>query len=347
LWSDWYEYMLWVLTFLLLHDKISPLPVVIVAWFSLFIVCSNHPTILPFRYILVKILFRYIQFFIFAFGLISGFAMAFYLLMKKCKGENGAPCVNGAFTSISTTALKIPSMMMGEISFEAFSLDRAYPHVYFLFGAFIFLITCCLFNMMNGLAINITEEMMKKAHIFKTIAQCDMTYEFEILLKEVSVWIKWFGIRKINFLSPLWIERLKASPSSGKCKNLDEYCDCQDPGKLTADDLWETNKKIKAKWYWHDRGYELDRKIIYNANKIIVDEIKKKSRKNVIYDDPSKLEIDEDDSNYFLNRPKSCAMDILNDGISISLQVPSNNIDRNGIEVEDEVALEEEKKLLS
>jgi hypothetical protein len=223
LWSDWHEYLLWILTFLLLHSSISPTLVVILAWFTLFRVCSNHPSILPYRYILFKILMRYIKFFIFSFGLIAGFGMGFYLLLHGCKSDEGKSCVEGAFNDVSVMALKIPSMMMGEISYDQFPLDYAFPYIYILFAGFIFLITCCLFNMMNGLAINITDKLMEKSQIFKTIAQCEMIFEFEVLLKEISSWIKWFGCGEIPFFSPLWIENITASPSSGKCIDPEGY----------------------------------------------------------------------------------------------------------------------------
>ncbi|XP_059491121.1 uncharacterized protein LOC132205824 [Neocloeon triangulifer] len=262
LWSDWYEYILWVIAFLYLVDAINPILVVIASWFSLFYVCSNHPSILPFRYMLVKILLRYIKFLIFAIGLIGGFALGFFLVANKCKLESGSAdgCATG-FETIYTTMLKVPSMMMGEISFDTFSFEAS-PHLQFLFGAFIFLMTCCIFNMMNGLAINITTELEKKAHIFSTIAQCEMIFEFEILLTEIHAWLKWLGLPgEMRTLNSLWVERIKVKPSTGECVNLEEY-DKEIHSKINQENYWETNDKRKVAWVWVNRGYTLNSKII-------------------------------------------------------------------------------------
>jgi ankyrin repeat protein len=291
LWSDWYEYMLWIVALLYVYGQISSILVVVTAWFSLFYVCSNHPSILPFRYMLVAILLRYIKFLIFASGLIGGFALGFFLLANQCFLDD-QKCVkeDSGFDHLLTTALKVPSMMMGEISFDVFDFSAS-PYIRLLFGSFIFLMACCMFNLMNGLAINITSELEKKADIFSTIAQCEMIYEFEVLLKEVHDWLMWLGFGKIRTLDAIWVERIKVKPSSGECQNLEAY----DPdihgeaqnGKLCIDDLFETNRHTKVEWVWINRGYSM-------CNKIIRDAMTRSEEKCNYYRDPADVEVDFD-----------------------------------------------------
>jgi len=315
LWSDWYEYMLWIIAILYMLGSVSPILVVVTSWFSLFYVCSNHPSILPFRYMLVKILFRYLKFLLFSFGLIGGFALGFFLLTNKCILD-GKACVQAGsgFENLYTTALKVPSMMMGEISFDSFQFE-ARPYLQFLFGSFIFLMTCCLFNMMNGLAINITSELEKKSKIFSTIAQCEMIFEFEVLLKEVHGWLKWLCIPgELRILNALWVERIKVKPSSGACQNLEKYNKnihgSVGDGKLTLEDLWETNKNTKVDWVWVDRGYSLNSKIIRRA-------LARCEESKNVYKDPADVEVDfnlvelnlarEEDDNLDRNAPAAGA----------------------------------------
>ncbi|XP_065351520.1 uncharacterized protein LOC135946949 [Cloeon dipterum] len=295
LWSDWYEYVLWVIAFMHLVDAISPIVVVIASWFSLFYVCSNHPSILPLRYMLVRILLRYIKFLIFSIGLIGGFALGFFLLVNKCKldRDHEGVCAEG-FDTLYMTMLKVPSMMMGEISFESFKFEAS-AHLQFLFGSFIFLITCCLFNMMNGLAINITTELEKNARVFSTIAQCEMIIEFEALLKQLSSWLEYFHLPGTVAINAVWIERIKVQPSTGECKNLEEYKLEMDEHKEACEkmeNLWETNDKRKVEWLWIDRGYTMDNEIVRAALDCC---------SSNIYKDPSDVEIDldfnDDDAN--------------------------------------------------
>jgi hypothetical protein len=150
---------------------------------------------------------------------------------------------------------------------------------------------CCMFNLMNGLAINITSELEKKADIFSTIAQCEMIYEFEVLLKEVHGWLTWLGLGKLRTLDAVWVERIKVKPSSGDCQNLEIY----DPashgpaqgGKLCIDDLFETNRHSKVSWVWMNRGYSL-------CNKIIRDAMTRSEDKRNYYKDPADVEVDFD-----------------------------------------------------
>ncbi|XP_059491318.1 uncharacterized protein LOC132205938 [Neocloeon triangulifer] len=326
LWSDWYEYILWVIAFMYLADAINPILVVIASWFSLFYVCSNHPSILPFRYMLVKILLRYIKFLIFAIGLIGGFALGFFLVANKCKLETGSAegCAKG-FETIYTTMLKVPSMMMGEISFDTFSFEAS-PHLQFLFGAFIFLMTCCIFNMMNGLAINITTEFEKKAHIFSTIAQCEMICEFEVFLTEVHAWLKWLGLPgELRTLNSLWVERIKVKPSTGECVNLEEY-DKEIHSKINQENYWETNDKRKVAWVWVNRGYTLDSKIIRAALERCKDNI---------YKDPADVEVnfdfvgddDDDDGNKnFENNEPMAEAEVIMNNLPIAIEKPGLNV---------------------
>ncbi|XP_065350693.1 uncharacterized protein LOC135946412 [Cloeon dipterum] len=296
LWSDWYEYALWVIAFMHLADAISPIVVVIASWFSLFYVCSNHPSILPLRYMLVRILLRYIKFLIFSIGLIGGFALGFFLLVNKCKldRDHEGVCAEG-FDTLYTTMLKVPSMMMGEISFESFKFEAS-AHLQFLFGSFIFLITCCLFNMMNGLAINITTELEKNAHVFSTIAQCEMIIEFDALLKQLSSWLKYLHLPGKDAINAVWVERIKVQPSTGECKNLEQYDSSITKHSIAPEeDFWETNDRRRVEWVWMNRGYTLDNRIVRAALECC--------SKN-IYRDPADVEVnldynddDGDDSN--------------------------------------------------
>jgi ankyrin repeat protein len=291
LWSDWYEYMLWIMALLYVYGQISPILVVVSAWFSLFCVCSNHPSILPFRYMLVAILMRYIKFLLFASGLIGGFALGFFLQANQCFLDD-QKCVkeDSGFDHLLTTALKVPSMMMGEISFDAFDFSAS-PYIRILFGSFIFLMACCMFNLMNGLAVNITAELEKKADIFRTIAQCEMIYEFEVLLKEIHRWLKYLRLGDFRTLDAIWVERIKVQPSSGDCQNLEAYNPTihgpATGGTLVIDDLFETNRHSKVSWVWINRGYSL-------CNKIIRDAMTRSEEKGKFYRDPADVEVDFD-----------------------------------------------------
>ncbi|CAB3365763.1 Hypothetical predicted protein [Cloeon dipterum] len=275
-WSNWNEYLVWVVTCCYLLGRSNPVIVIFLSWFSLFLQTSKYPAISHYRYMLVRILIRYLRVSVFAFALLAAFSIALFYEITRCRlqlgqgnsaGDSTGCRVNAVFDDILSTMLKTLAMMSGNITPDDFPYSFS-PYFYVLIGGFTFVLTFGLFNMMNGLAITITSEFQRKAKIFSTMAQCEMINESEIILAGVQKLLGCCcpaGFKRA--FTPLWIKMLRASPSTGACRNLEEF-DIKIHGYKVPPDYVVPQGSASPEWIWIDRGYMLPVKLVSEALKI-------------------------------------------------------------------------------
>ncbi|KAF4517968.1 hypothetical protein B566_EDAN005335 [Ephemera danica] len=136
---------------------------------------------------------NFIKFMLFSLLLLIGFLLAFHFVLRGTEYD-GQPW---AFDTIPSTALKMASMTLGELTYEEF---LKYPQKYStwapLLTLFIFFICFVLLNMMNGLAVSDTQDLRKRAEFATTVAHGDMILSVEAQI--IDVW--WAPIFKKSLL---------------------------------------------------------------------------------------------------------------------------------------------------
>ncbi|XP_065350652.1 uncharacterized protein LOC135946371 [Cloeon dipterum] len=269
---DWHEYFFILFTSLWLYHEVPPVLAVISAFFSLFMVISQHPSILPLRFMFAQIVYRYITVSIFSFALIGGFALSFYMI------DYDERYTGGLFKTPFLAILQVISMMTGDYSLQDFENDKNSTNIQLLFICFVILIACCLFNMMNGLAFNITSELKKSAEVSRTFAQCQMIANFQSFLEMAGVMEKKFGLDSL----PYDVAKIKVNLKSGALKIAEEYDEglqyhvrAASKGQFFFDEVDLRTPKL-IKWVWIDRIHLMDVQILRDLHTIRAGETKTK-----------------------------------------------------------------------
>lgn len=163
--GNWLEITLIVLTFAVLCSagpQVGAIVILLSAW-ELVILISQHPRMTTGIEMFRTVSFNFVRFlFPYAF-LILAFALAFYTLFKDSD--------NTSFSDPGHSFFKTVIMLTGE--FDAndipFVSHPVWSHIVFVL--FVFLIAIVLFNLLNGLAVSDTAEILCKAELVGLISR--------------------------------------------------------------------------------------------------------------------------------------------------------------------------------
>lgn len=163
--ENWIEMTLIILGFSILNGATTQVAAVIIllsAW-ELVILIGKHPRISTGIEMFKTVSFNFIRFlFLYAF-LILAFALAFFILFKDGDNENFPDPAHSLFKTII--------MLTGE--FDANDIPFvSHPILsHFVFILFVFLIAIVLFNLLNGLAVSDTVNILEKAELVGLISR--------------------------------------------------------------------------------------------------------------------------------------------------------------------------------
>ncbi|XP_017885282.1 transient receptor potential cation channel protein painless-like [Ceratina calcarata] len=173
LWSseNWIEMTLVIFAFITINDgnvQIVAMTILLSAW-ELVIQMGKHPRMSTSIEMFKTVSFNFMHFFFFYAFLILAFALAFFTIFKD--GEN--------FPDPGRSLFKTIIMLTGE--FEAgdipFNTHPIFSHL--IFVLFVFLIAIVLFNLLNGLAVSDTAEILHKAELVGLISRIKVLAYFE------------------------------------------------------------------------------------------------------------------------------------------------------------------------
>ena len=148
------------------HTAVGAVVILLSAW-ELVLLIGQHPKMSTGIEIFKTVSTNFIKFlFLYAF-LILSFALAFYTLFKEdTEGEENKP-----FPNAPQSIFKTIVMLTGE--FEAsdipFVLHPVVGHIIFIL--FEFLIAIVLFNLLTGLAVSDTQEILAEAELVSLISR--------------------------------------------------------------------------------------------------------------------------------------------------------------------------------
>jgi len=163
--ENWLEAVLIVLTFALLcgaGPQVAAVAILLSAW-ELVILISQHPRMSTGIEMFRTVSFNFVRFlFPYAF-LILAFALAFYTLFKDGDDAN--------FPDPGHSIFKTVIMLTGEFNASdiPFVSHPVWSHIVFLL--FVFFIAIVLFNLLNGLAVSDTAEILHKAELVGLVSR--------------------------------------------------------------------------------------------------------------------------------------------------------------------------------
>lgn len=216
--ENWLEIALIVLTFSVLigaGPQVGAAVILLSAW-KLVVLISQHPRMSTGIEMFRKVSFNFMRFlFPYAF-LILAFALAFYTLFKDGNADN--------FSNPGYSFFKTIIMLTGE--FDASDIPFVYHPVWshIIFMLFVFLIAIVLFNLLNGLAVSDTAEILSKAELVGLISRISLLVYIENIAVGApfrrrfccnsSRWLRWnpfaFLVKRI-FLFPSYLRDGKIS----------------------------------------------------------------------------------------------------------------------------------------
>ncbi|XP_036149484.1 transient receptor potential channel pyrexia-like isoform X3 [Monomorium pharaonis] len=259
-WENWLQVVLITFILIMLCNATlwSGVVVIIVSALELVVLISHHPKMSAsfemFRTVsltYMSLLFPYIF-------LIIAFALAFHTLFKS----------NEDFSGLGLSFFKTIIMITGEFSSNdiPFISQPVWSHIVFVL--FVFLIAIVLYNLLNGLAVNDTNNILSKAELFGLISRIRLI----VYLEDVAFGepFNWFNCENSRFLrwTPfaflinrilLFPHYLKNSKINVIYNNLDAY----------NDKYYVHNNSMNREKDWPI--LEMDPDIIKQAKRIISD----------------------------------------------------------------------------
>ncbi|KAL0125733.1 hypothetical protein PUN28_004652 [Cardiocondyla obscurior] len=263
---NWLEVALIVLTFTVLCGggvQIGAMVILLSAW-ELVILISQHPRLSTGIEMFQTVSFNFMRFLFPYLFLIFAFALAFYTLFKDGNSTN--------FPDPGLSIFKTVIMLTGE--FDAsdipFISHPVWSHIVFIL--FVFFIAIVLFNLLNGLAVSDTAEILCKAELVGLISRINLVAYIENLAVGESFGrcnccnsklLRWnpFGFlakRILLFPHLLRDGRISITPHN---VNLDTYDNDR------HNDKYVRSESVKRDKQW--ATFKMDPNIIKEAKRII------------------------------------------------------------------------------
>ncbi|XP_011629656.1 transient receptor potential cation channel protein painless [Pogonomyrmex barbatus] len=271
--ENWLEIILIILSATLLcgaGPQVGAIVILLSAW-ELVILISQHPRMSTGIEMFRTVSFNFMRFLFPYLFLILAFALAFYTLFKDGNDTN--------FPDPGRSLFKTIIMLTGE--FDAndipFIAHPIWSHIVFML--FVFLIAIVLFNLLNGLAVNDTAEILSKAELVGLISRIHLIAYIEDIaiskpfkycfccgnLRLLRSWNPFGFLAKRILLFPQLLKNGKISIKP--CNNLDAY-----------DNDRYYNKNAHSEFVIHDNQWttlKMDsdiikqtKRIIYNKNQL-------------------------------------------------------------------------------
>jgi len=171
--ENWLEVLLIALTFALLCGaglQVGAVTILLSAW-ELVILISQHPRMSTGIEMFRKVSFNFVRFLSPYVIVILAFALAFYTLFKDGDDTN--------FPDPGHSLFKTIIMLTGEFDVNDIPFTSYPVWSHFVFVMFVFLIAIVLFNLLNGLAVSDTAEILCKAELVGLISRIHLVSYME------------------------------------------------------------------------------------------------------------------------------------------------------------------------
>ncbi|TGZ38323.1 Uncharacterized protein DBV15_00466 [Temnothorax longispinosus] len=262
-WKNWPQIVLLIFTPILLFGAglWSGVVVIILSAVQMITLISQHPKMSASFEMFCTVSLDYVCLLFPYMFLIAAFALAFHILFKNSKN----------FSDPRQSFFQTIIMITGEFNSNDISFV-SYPicsHIVFVL--FVFLIAIVLINLLNGLAVSDTNEILSRAELIGLISRVRLIiYLEDIAFGEPFSWLNWFCRKKTRFLrwNPLsfFINRILLFPYYLKNGKITVVCDDLD---IHDDRYYVRNNSINRDEHWPIM--EMDPDIIQQAKRIISD----------------------------------------------------------------------------
>ncbi|XP_071559411.1 transient receptor potential cation channel protein painless-like isoform X2 [Temnothorax nylanderi] len=259
-WENWLQVVLIISIFILLCGAglWSGVVVIILSAVEMIILIAQHPKMSANFEMFWTVSFDYVCLLFPYMFLIAAFALAFHILFKNSMN----------FSDPGQSFFKTIIMITGEFNSNDISFV-SYPicsHIVFVL--FVFLIGIVLINLLNGLAVSDTNEILSRAELIGLISRVRLI----IYLEDIAFGepLNWFSHRKTRFLRwnpfSFFINRILLFPYYLKNGKITVVCDDMD---IHDDRYYVHNNSINRDDHWPIM--EMDPDIIEQAKRIISD----------------------------------------------------------------------------
>lgn len=177
--ENWIEIALIILGFVILSGATMQVAAIVILLSSLemVILLGKHPRMSTSIEMFKRVSFNFVCFLLLYVFLILGFAFAFFTLFKdNSKG----------FTNPGHSLFKTIIMFTGEFNADDIVFVSHPILSHFIFALFIFIIVIVLFNLLNGLAVSDTAEILGKAELVGLISRIQVLTYIENLVVRAS-----------------------------------------------------------------------------------------------------------------------------------------------------------------
>jgi ankyrin repeat protein len=173
--ENWLEIMLIIVTFISCSGTVDGLQIkrhffavaILLGWFELVLILGRLPLLSVQLEMLKTVSSTFLKFMAGYIVLILAFAFSFYILFKGTVEVDGAVYFDSPLISLITTIF----MFAGEFESSNVPFDTSPVTSHVIFLLFIFLVAIVLLNLLNGLAVNDTEEIRKVAETLSLVAR--------------------------------------------------------------------------------------------------------------------------------------------------------------------------------
>ncbi|XP_071559422.1 transient receptor potential cation channel protein painless-like [Temnothorax nylanderi] len=259
-WENWLQVVLIISIFILLCGAglWSGVVVIILSAVQMITLISQHPKMSASFEMFWTVSLDYVCLLFPYMFLIAAFALAFHILFKNSMN----------FSDPGQSFFKTIIMITGEFNSNDISFV-SYPicsHIVFVL--FVFLIGIVLINLLNGLAVSDTNEILSRAELIGLISRVRLI----IYLEDIAFGepLNWFSHRKTRFLRwnffSFFINRILLFPYYLKNGKITVVCDDMD---IHDDRYYVHNNSINRDEHWPIM--EMDPDIIEQAKRIISD----------------------------------------------------------------------------
>jgi ankyrin repeat protein len=264
--ENWLEILLIISTFISCSGVVESAEVklhssavaLLLGWLEMLMLSGRLPLLSVQHEMLRTVSFTFLKYMAGYVTLLIAFALSFYILFKGSSEQGGAEM----FANLPISLLKTIAMFTGEFETSDLSFGTLPYTSHVIFLLFVVLVAIVLLNLLNGLAVNDTEEIRRDAERLSLAARAELISRIEGLVNALPKFLKpdielkkeMFEIypNRMNKIGPAAVRSLLSIISEGTPNKKEKSTGIQDEWslftkKLSALELRQ--EKLEKKLY--------------------------------------------------------------------------------------------------
>ncbi|XP_059480612.1 transient receptor potential cation channel protein painless-like [Neocloeon triangulifer] len=184
--ENWLEMTIIVMIMCLLHSPFTKWlasTLCLLICIEMVLLISRHPCMAIYIRMFFQVALNFTKFFLWYTFLIAAFAFSFYIVFPyKCTSEDGKEKCKDFFNTLPNSIFKTMIMISGEFETGEMEFNHASVASHVIFLSFLFLISIVMVNLLNGLAVSDTQQILNKADLIYCVSQVKFFFDIESFL---------------------------------------------------------------------------------------------------------------------------------------------------------------------